>query len=182
MVDQKKPAKPAPVTTAATPVVPANITRHAVPPLSPIPAEKPAAETTKPSTSVTEAVTPRKAAQPANPDQQPSVSPALPAKPTETLGPKLRAKGEIIAALRAGAHVLHTESGLYRIVAANGSLNPASKRRILALIQQGILKANGEGNGRIYILDAEAEKNSTAEKKPAAKPEAPTGGNTEGAK
>jgi hypothetical protein len=98
------------------------------------------------------------------------------------LGLKLRAKGEIIAALRAGAHVLHTETGLYRIVAANGSLNPASKRRILALIQQGILKTSGEGNGRIYVLDVEAEKKSDAEKKPAAKPEAPTSGKTEGAK
>jgi hypothetical protein len=52
-------------------------------------------------------------------------------------------------------------------------LNPASKRRILSLIEQGILKASREGNGRVYILDAEAEKK--ASEKPVTKPEASAG-------
>lgn len=174
MVD-KKPAKPAPDTTAMKPIaVPANVLRHSIPSLSPIPGEKPAAANVQPVAPVATTAAPEKANQPASTDAKPAAAPASPAKPTESLGPKLRAKAEIIAALRAGAHVLHTETGLYRIAAADGSLNPASKRRILAFIQQGILKVSGEGNGRVYVLDAEAEKKATAEKKPSAKPEAST--------
>ncbi len=169
MVDQKKPAKPAPATPVANPTATptANERRPPLPPLTPLPDEKPAATSALPVAPSATTGTPDKANQPASTDPQPTAGPTSPAKPTETLGPKLRAKGDIIAALRAGAHVLHTESGLYRVVAANSSVSPASKRRILSLIQQGILKVSGEGNGRIYILDVEGEKK--ASEKPAAK-------------
>ena len=104
--------------------------------------------------------------------------PADAAKVAEKLGKKLRRKDEILAALRAGAKVVHTSAGLYRIVAADGVQNPTSKRRVLALIQQRVLKAT-ENDKRIYVLDVEAEK-AASEKKSAPKPEsaATTSGNS----
>ncbi len=171
MVDKKPAAKPAPSTTDAKPITATNTTtRPSLPPLSPLPDARPSAASVQPATSTAVTTASEKAAQPASTETQPTAAPASPAKPVEKLGPKLRAKGEIIAALRAGAHVLHTESGLYRIVSASGSFNPASKRRILALIQQGILKAT-EADKRKFVLDAEAEKKAS-EKKPATTPEA----------
>src|SRR6266542_4139593 len=172
-MDTKKPAKPVPATTAGkAAAVPATTPRPSLPSLSQPTDAKP---DTAGAQSVLPAATtaaPVEAAKPACAPAEPTVAPTPASKPTETLGPKLRGKSEIIAALHAGAHVLHTEAGLYRIVEGNGTVHPASKRRILALIQQGVLKASGEGKGRIYLLDAEADKKAS-EKTPAAKPEAP---------
>ena len=42
-------------------------------------------------------------------------------------------------------------------MAADGAQNPTSKRRVLARMQQGILKAT-QNDSRIDVLDAEAEK------------------------
>jgi hypothetical protein len=95
--------------------------------------------------------------------------PADAGMPSEKLERKLRRKDEILTALRAGARLIHTTSGLYRVVAAEGTQNPTSKRRVLALIQQGILKAT-QSDSRIYVLDAEAEK-AEREKKSAPKAE-----------
>ncbi len=100
-----------------------------------------------------------------------SAQPGNAAKSTEKLGKKLRRKDEILSALRAGARVVHTSAGLYRIVAADGVQNPTSKRRVLALMQQGILKPL-ESDSRIYLLDALAEK--AAKEKSAPKPESAT--------
>lgn len=192
MVD-KKPAKPTPATTAMKPV-PANITRHSIPSLSPLPGQKPdfkaAAAGDAPAA---EASTSGQAAQPASAPATPTAAPSVPAKATENLGPKMRSKGEILAALRAGSHVLHTESGLCRIVEANGTVHPASKRRVRALIDQGILKPT-EADKRKYVLDAAADAKAQAPKPPASttapaksespawKSDAPASGTAEGTK
>jgi hypothetical protein len=68
---------------------------------------------------------------------------------------KLRRKSDIMQVLRGGAHVLHTEANVYRIVVGD-KIHPASKRRIVALIDSGILKPE-VGHDRRYILDAAAE-------------------------
>jgi hypothetical protein len=73
----------------------------------------------------------------------------------EKLGAKIRRKGDIIKALRSGAHVLHTAEGLYRIVDGE-KVHPSSKRRISALIDSGILKRDPENDHR-YLLDAAAD-------------------------
>lgn len=180
MTDTKKPVtKSAPDTTAAKPATAER--RPSLPSLSPLPGDKPTAADAQPAPPGAPTTAPEKPAAPASAPAEATTAPtpaAKPAKPTETLAPKLRAKAEIIAALRTGAHLLHTEGGLYRIVEVNGTVHPASKRRILSLIQQGILKASGEGNGRIYILDPEAEAKAS-EKKSAVKQEAPASGTSE---
>jgi hypothetical protein len=165
MVDLKKPA---PATTTAKPTT-ANTTRPSLPSLSPSTIAKTAAADVQPASSAAAPTASAKATQPVSTEPKPTAAPAAPSKPAEVPGKKLRTKTEILAALHAGARVVHTESGLYRIVVADVSLNPASKRRILSLISLGILKPNGEGNGRVYILDAEAEKKAS-EKKPVVKP------------
>jgi len=179
MVD-KKPAKPTPATTAMKPV-PANITRHSIPSLSPLPGQKPDFKAAAAGDA------------PAAEASTPTAAPSVPAKATENLGPKMRSKGEILAALRAGSHVLHTESGLCRIVEANGTVHPASKRRVRALIDQGILKPT-EADKRKYVLDAAADAKAQAPKPPASttapaksespawKSDAPASGTAEGTK
>lgn len=94
------------------------------------------------------------------------------AKP-EKLAPKLRRKGDIMKALRAGAHVLHTESGLYRIIQGT-DVHPASKRRIVALIDAGILKQEQGQDGR-YFFDAAAETVATERAKLSADPKSDKG-------
>jgi hypothetical protein len=175
MVDPKKPTpKPAPSTTTAVPATAER--RPSLPPLSPVTGTKSATADVQPLAPAADTAASEKAPAPASAEAQAiAVQPSAPAKaakPSETLAPKLRTKADILGALRNGARVHREESGLYRIVAPDGAKHPASKRRILALIEQGILKASGEGNGRIYVLDAEAEAKAS-EKKPTVKPEAP---------
>lgn len=71
-------------------------------------------------------------------------------KASEKLAPKLRRKADIINALRAGAHVLHTPQGLYRIVQGH-DVHPASKRRISAMIDAGQLK-HDQGHDNRYLF------------------------------
>jgi hypothetical protein len=153
MVDLKKPAaKSVPITPVTKPVVPTNITRHSIPPL---PGEKPAVETTMPATSSIEAVAPVKVVQPASAEAQPTADPAPVSKPVEKLGPKLRRKDEILKVLRVGGKVVKVD-GLFRIVAADGTKNPTSKRRILSLESQKLLVASADGNS--FTLDVAADK------------------------
>src|SRR5207245_196702 len=75
------------------------------------------------------------------------------AEPKEKLAPKLRRKADIVKALKAiGAHVLHTPEGLFRII-AGGKTHPASKRRIVAMIDGGGLKRDSQKPDR-YLLDS----------------------------
>src|SRR5438270_142850 len=81
------------------------------------------------------------------------VAPAAEPK-KEKLGPKLRRKADIEKALKAvGAYLLHTPEGLYRIV-SGGKTHPASKRRVVAMIDGGLLKRDARSSNR-YVLGAE---------------------------
>ena len=187
MVDPKKPAaKPATPTTAAKPAAVSSIAaRPSLPSLPPNPDAKLPAPDVQPATPAGDATASEKAADPASTETQATAVPVAASKPAETLAPKLRAKSEIVSALRAGAHVLHTEAGLYRVIEANGTVHPASKRRILALIQQGILKPT-EAEKRKYAFDADAEKKASEPKATAvpgtAEPEPSAGSKPEGTK
>jgi hypothetical protein len=86
-------------------------------------------------------------------EQSASVEQNKPA--AEKLAPKIRRKGDIMKALRGGAHVLHTAEGLYRIVDGE-NVHPSSKRRISALIDAGLLKRD-PGNDHRYVFDAASE-------------------------
>ena len=169
MVDAKKPiTKPVTATSPAKPIVSANITRHSIPPLSPLPDEKPAVETTAPATPATEAVAPVKVVQPASAEAQPTADPAPVSKPVEKLGSKLRKRDDILKALRAGAKVMKVD-GLFRIVASDGTKNATSKRRILSLESQKLLVASADGNS--FTLDVAADKKAQEPKAaPVAKP------------
>lgn len=170
MVDMKKPAKPVPDTTAAKPAA-TTTNRPSLPALSPLPGTKSAAADVQPVAPAAVSTAPVEATKPASAPAEPTAAPtpAKAAKPSETLAPKLRAKSEIISALRAGSHVQHTEAGLYRVVEVSGTVHPASKRRILALIEQGVLKPT-ESDKRKYVLDAEADKKAHEPKPPASAP------------
>jgi len=168
MVDAKKPiTKPVTAAAPAKPFVPANITRHSIPPLSPLPGEKPIAETA-PAASATEAVAPAKVAKLASPEPQATAAPAPASKPVEKLGPKLRKRDDILKALRAGGKVMKVD-GLCRIVNLDGSKNATSKRRILSLESQKLLVTSADGNS--FALDVAADKKAQEPKPvPAAKP------------
>lgn len=76
-------------------------------------------------------------------------------KPAEKLGPKIRTRGAILTALRAGAKIEKIDN-LYRIVNQNGSKNATSKRRILSLESQKLLVGSADGNS--FTLDVAADK------------------------
>ena len=167
---EKKPAKPVPATTAAKPTTPNPGVRPSLPALTPLPEEKPEAPDAKPSTPAGTTTAPADTTKPASAPAEESAAPAPASKAAEVLAKKIRTKAEILAALRAGSHIQHTDAGLYRVVEVSGTVHPASKRRILSLIEQGILKAS-DSDKRKYVFDAEAEKK--AEKKPPASAPAP---------
>ncbi|HEY1159599.1 MAG: hypothetical protein ABR866_19030 [Candidatus Korobacteraceae bacterium] len=96
------------------------------------------------------------------------------AESREKLGSKLRRKGDILKSLRGGAHLVHTTEGLYRMVAAGGSQNPVSKRRVLAMISQKLLTRTMENGESRYMLDRDAAQKATekkAEEKPSPRAE-----------
>jgi hypothetical protein len=97
-----------------------------------------------------------------------------PAVQKDKLGPKLRRKADIEKALRSGAHLAQTAEGLYRMVAADGSQNPVSKRRVLAMIAQKLLARTVENGESRYTLDRDAAQKAT-EKKAEPKPEPKAG-------
>lgn len=81
-------------------------------------------------------------------------------KEDEKLGVKLRRKGDILNALRAGGILILTAEGLYRVAKPDGSQNRVSKRRAASFVAQGLMKlVKKEDDGsRQYLLDPEAEK------------------------
>jgi hypothetical protein len=103
----------------------------------------------------------------------PGLTPAIAVKAEqkEKLGTKLRRKGDILKVLRGGGHLVHTTEGLYRIVAADKSQNPVSKRRVAAMIAQKLLKPTDGSDGRTYRLDPEADKKASAPKTEAKAPQ-----------
>ena len=118
-------------------------------------AEQPKAET-KPVASAAPGLTP---------------ATAMRAEQKEKLGAKLRRKGDILKVLRGGGHLVHTAEGLYRIVAADKTQNPVSKRRVAAMIAQKLLKPTDGSDGRTYRLDPEADKKASAPKTEAKAPQ-----------
>jgi hypothetical protein len=172
MVSAGKPTLPAKSksTTETNPAIPTSVVRHVIPALTPIPGEKPAAETTAPATPTNEAVAPMRVGQTPRAEPLPTAAPTSPVKATETkpdavlapaskpvekLGPKLRKRDDILKALRAGAKVMKVD-GLFRIVASDGTKNATSKRRILSLESQKLLVASSDGNS--FTLDMAADK------------------------
>jgi len=103
----------------------------------------------------------------------PGITPvtAVKAEQKEKLGTKLRRKGDILKVLRGGGHLVHTTEGLYRIVAADKTQNPVSKRRVAAMIAQKLLKPTDGSDGRTYRLDPEADKKASAPKTEAKAPQ-----------
>jgi hypothetical protein len=96
---------------------------------------------------------------------------AVKAEQKEKLGTKLRRKGDILKVSRGGGHLVHTTEGLYRIVAADKTQNPVSKRRVAAMIAQKLLKPTDGSDGRTYRLDPEADKKASAPKTEAKAPQ-----------
>ena len=172
MVDTKKPVKPITPATAVKPAaVPANITRHSIPPLSPLPSEKPSTASVQADVPASTTAAPEKATQPASvsarenaapsapdkpasADATPAALPVQPSKPEEKIGMKIRKRDEILKALRNAAHVERID-GLYRIVHQDGKMNATSKRRILSLQSQKLLVASADG--KTLTLDKEAD-------------------------
>lgn len=165
MVEIKKPAaKPAtPAVTAARPATSISATqrRPALPSLSPLTTDKP---DFKSAASAAKEITPdnssEKLGTPADSElaataAKPSTAQAEAAQAIEKVGPKIRKRDEIIAALRAGAHIKRID-GLCRIVYADGKMSATSKRRIVSLQTQKLLVASGDG--KTLTLDVEADK------------------------
>jgi hypothetical protein len=137
---------------------------------------------TKPATAATSAAAPKVETKPVATAQQtatPGAQPKLaekksePAVQKDKLGPKLRRKADIEKALRGGAHLAQTAEGLYRMVAADGSQNPVSKRRVLAMISQKLLTRTMENGESRYMLDRDAVQKATEKKaEPKSEPKA----------
>jgi hypothetical protein len=189
----------APVTTAKpatalsqTPIAvnsaakPAPLKPLAVPDFKPAGGQKEAGEPkpeTKPSTTAVPAAAPKADVKPVATAQQvatPGAQPTLaekksePAVQKDKLGPKLRRKADIEKALRGGAHLAQTAEGLYRMVAADGSQNPVSKRRVLAMISQKLLTRTMENGESRYMLDRDAVQKATEKKaEPKSEPAGP---------
>jgi hypothetical protein len=138
---------------------------------------------TKPSTTAVSAAVPKAEVKPGasapqlgTTGEQPKLAEKKPehAEQKEKLGPKLRRKGDIEKALRGGSHLAQTSEGLYRMVAANGSQNPVSKRRVLAMIAQKLLTRTMDNGESRYMLDRDAAQKATekkVEEKPAPRAE-----------
>jgi hypothetical protein len=174
-------AKPA-TATSQTPVAvigapkPAPLKPLAVPDFKLAGAQKEIAEAkpeTKPSTTAVSAAAPKAEVKPGASAPQLGTTGAQPklaekkpesAEQKEKLGPKLRRKGDIEKALRGGSHLAQTSEGLYRMVAANGSQNPVSKRRVLAMIGQKLVIRTVENGESRYVLDRDAAQKATEKK------------------
>lgn len=97
-------------------------------------------------------------------------------KEDEKLGVKLRRKGDILNALRAGGALLLTTEGLYRIVNRDGSQNRVSKRRAASFVAQGLVKLTTTNEaGKHYAYDPEAENASAKKTEAKSKPKAESG-------
>jgi hypothetical protein len=91
-------------------------------------------------------------------------------KEEEKLGAKIRRKGDILNALRAGGTLVFTSEGLYRITKSDASQHRVSKRRAASFVAQGLVKlTKTDSVGKHYIFDPEAEKADA--KKTESKPE-----------
>jgi len=173
MVAAKQPVKPTPATSAAKPTTAISNTterRPSLPSLSPLPDTVPEpAATPQPVPATPQAVTPAKLSEPASAPAQATAAPVAPTKPAEKpvekLGVKIRTRGEILSALRAGGRIAK-EEGLFRIIKANGSKHPTSKRRVLSLETQNLLVASADG--KTLTLNSEADKKASEPKADAA--------------
>jgi hypothetical protein len=66
-----------------------------------------------------------------------------------------------LGALRAGGRIAK-EQGLFRIIKADGSKHPTSKRRVLSLENQKRLIASADG--KTFTLDADVDKKTSVPK------------------
>lgn len=84
---------------------------------------------------------------------------AEPKNEEEKFGAKLRRKGAIMNALRAGSTLVLNHEGLWRMANPGGSQNPVSKRRAASIVAAGLVKlTKTNADGKHYIFDPEAEK------------------------
>lgn len=97
-------------------------------------------------------------------------------KEDEKLGVKLRRKGDIVNALRAGGILVLSTEGLYRIVNRDGSQNRVSKRRAASFVAQGLVRLTTTDEvGKHYAFDPEAEKANAKKSEAKSEPKAESG-------